>query len=233
MKPPTKPQKRTAGRRPKTAKHEADTRAVILDAARSIFARRGLDGASVREVARTAGVNNAMIYYHFKDKGELYRAVLADSFSAFDAVWENELFGAPASARAKIQKYVEEFIKFQHANEELRRIMSMEFAACSDNCKWLADNFFTHSYEKLAKIMKAGMRTGELKKFDPAHAVPVLVGMIIHSFIMRPIAEHIIGKKFDLSVARFGRFVIKMFFDGLSLEASAGTVPGPNRRSSR
>ena len=229
MKPLTKPHKRTAGRRPKTARQESDTRAVILAAARSIFARRGLDGASVREVAQAAGVNNAMIYYHFKDKGELYRAVLADSFSAFDAVWENELFVSSASARAKIQKYVEEFIRFQHSNEELRRIMSMEFAACSDNCKWLADNFFTHSYEKLAKIMKEGMKTGELKKFDPAHAVPALVGMVIHSFIMRPIAEHIIGKKFDLSVARFGKFIIKMFFDGLCLERTTATIPAPNR----
>jgi AcrR family transcriptional regulator len=162
-------------------------------------------------------VNNAMIYYHFTDKDELYRAVLADSFSTFDGVWEHEIFRSSASAREKIRKYVEEFIRFQHSNEELRRIMSMEFAACGENCKWLADNFFTHSYEKLAKIMRAGMRSGELKKFDPAKAIPSLVGMIIHSFIMKPIAEYISGRKLDLSAARYGKFVATMFFDGLCL----------------
>jgi AcrR family transcriptional regulator len=200
--------KAVIGRRPKPARPDLATRAAILAAARNVFARCGFEGASTREVAEVARVNNAMIYYHFKDKGELYRAVLADSFNAFDSVWEHEIFSSPATARAKIQRYVEEFIHFQHSNEELRRIMSMEFAACSENCKWLADNFFTHAYDKLANI---------LKKFDPAQAVPSLVGMVIHSFIMRPIAEYITGKKMNLTAQRFGKFVTDMFFDGLSL----------------
>jgi len=211
---------RTAvGRRPKSTKPDQDSRAAILKAARSVFARRGFDGASTREVAEVAHVNNAMIYYHFKDKVELYRAVLADSFTAFDRIWEHEIFRSPATTRKKIQKYIEEFIRFQHGNEELRRIMSMEFAACSKNTKWLADNFFVHSYDKLAALLKEGMKRGELRKFDPAMAIPSLVGMIIHSFIMRPIAEHVTGTKLDLTTGRFGSFVTSLFFDGLCLDS--------------
>lgn len=220
------------GRRPKPVRPDLATRAAILSAARNVFARCGFEGASTREVAEVARVNNAMIYYHFKDKGELYRAVLADSFNAFDRIWEHEIFRSPATARAKIQRYLEEFIRFQHSNEELRRIMSMEFAACSENCKWLADNFFTHAYDKLANILKEGMKSGELKKFDPAQAVPSLVGMVIHSFIMRPIAEYITGKKPDLTAPRFGKFVTDMFFDGLSLGKGTRSCH-PARGSSR
>lgn len=224
--------KTVIGRRPKPVRPDLATRAAILSAARNVFARRGFEGASTREVAEVARVNNAMIYYHFKDKGELYRAVLADSFNAFDSVWEHDIFSSPATARAKIQRYLEEFIRFQHSNEELRRIMSMEFAACSENCKWLADNFFTHAYDKLANILKEGMKNGELKKFDPAQAIPSLVGMVIHSFIMRPIAGYITGKKPDLTARRFGKFVTEMFFDGLSLGKGAGSRH-PARGSSR
>jgi AcrR family transcriptional regulator len=183
-----------------------------------VFARRGFEGASTREVAETARVNNAMIYYHFKDKVELYRAVLADSFTAFDRIWEHEIFRSSATTRKKVQKYIEEFIRFQHANEEFRRIMSMEFAACSDNYRWLADHYFVDSYAKLAKLLKDGMRSGELRKIEPSMAIPSLVGMIIHSFIMRPIAEHVTGRKLDLTAARFGRFVTTLFFDGLGHE---------------
>ncbi len=215
MRQPAQSHGRTAGRRPKSSAAEAGTREAILASARSVFARRGLDGASIREVARTARVNAAMIYYHFADKGELYRAVLADSFSAFDGIWDHPLFQSSASARNKIQKFAEEFIRFQQSNEELRRIMSMEFAACSKNCKWLADSYFTRSYERLSQILRQGMKAGELRKIDPAHAVPSLVGMIIHSFIMRPMAEYIIGNKLDLSIARFGKFVTETFFDGI------------------
>jgi TetR/AcrR family transcriptional regulator len=215
--------KTAVGRRPKPIKPDQDSRAAILKAARSVFARRGFEGASTREVAEVARVNNAMIYYYFKDKVELYRAVLADSFTEFDRIWEHEMFRSQATTRAKIQKYIEEFIRFQHGNEELRRIMSMEFAGCTKNTKWLADNYFVHSYEKLVTLLKEGMKRGELKKIDPAMAIPSLVGMIIHSFIMRPIAEHVTGKKLDLTAGRFGKFVTAMFFEGLCCDE--GTRP--------
>jgi AcrR family transcriptional regulator len=94
-----------AGRRPKAARQDMGTRMAILKAARAVFARRGFEGASTREVAEAAGVNNAMIYYHFKDKQDLYRSVLADSFAAFDRVWEHRIFRSDASVRAKIQIY--------------------------------------------------------------------------------------------------------------------------------
>ena len=218
--------KTAVGRRPKSTKPDQDSRAAILKAARSVFAHKGFEGASTREVAEVARVNNAMIYYHFKDKDELYRAVLADSFNAFERIWEHEIFRSPATTREKIKKYIEEFIRFQHGNEELRKIISMEFAACTKNYKWLADNYFVHSYEKLATLLKEGMKRGELRKIDPSMAIPSLVGMIIHSFIMRPIAEHVTGRKLDLTAGRFGSFVACMFFDGLCLDSDKKKISG-------
>ena len=214
------PKKRTqvAGRRPKSTKPNANTRAAILKAARYVFARRGVDGTSVREVAEAAKVNNAMIYYHFKDKIGLYRAVLGDSFDALDRIWEHEIFQRKASARKKIQKDIEEFIRFEHSNDELRRIMSMEFATSGKNCKWLADNYFQHHYEKLVSILQHGVRSKELKKFDPAIVIASLIGLIVQNFISRPIAEYVTGEKMDLSIARFGKFVSTVFFDGLALK---------------
>jgi hypothetical protein len=42
--------------------------------------------------------------------------------------------------------------------------------------------------------------------------------MINQSFILRPITEHIVGKKLDLAVRRFGGFVTRLFFEGLQGE---------------
>jgi len=226
-----KPARSAAGRRPKSAKPDQDSRAAILKAARTVFAHRGFEGASIREVAEVARVNNAMIYYHFKDKLELYRAVLGDSFTAFDHIWEHKIFNSSATSRAKIKKYIEEFIRFQQGNEELRRIMSMEFAGCTENMKWLADNYFVHSYGKLVSLVKEGMKRGELRKIDPAMAIPSLIGMIIHSFIMRPIAEHVTGKKLDLTAERFGSFVTSMFFDGLCIDIDSKKITGTRGHS--
>jgi len=213
----TQKQVRAVGRRPKSVKTDADTRADILSAARRVFSRRGVDGTSVREVAAAAKVNNAMIYYYFKDKVDLYRAVLGDSFAALDRVWEHPIFHSDASARKKIQKYIEEFILFEQSNEELRRIMSIELASCKENCKWLADNYFKQHYEKLVSIFQQGIKSGELRKFDHRIVIASLLGVIVHNFISKPIAEYITRGKMDLSVKRFGSFVTTVFFDGLAL----------------
>ena len=52
------------------------TRERILEAAEVMFARHGLNGTRIREIAETAEVNNATIYSYFPSKTELHEAVL-------------------------------------------------------------------------------------------------------------------------------------------------------------
>ena len=59
-----------------------DCRSQIVAAATPLFARKGLNGVNVREVARSAGVNVSMISYYFGGKGGLYAAVLEDQFAS-------------------------------------------------------------------------------------------------------------------------------------------------------
>ena len=219
MKRSSKGHKRMAGRRPKTGRTEGDTRGAILAAARCVFARNGVDGTSVREVAEAASVNNAMIYYHFKDKDDLYRSVLADSYSALIDIWNDEIFKSSVHVREKIQRYAESFIRFQQANNDLRRLMAMEFASSGGNIAWICEKYFADNYSRLAGIFKEGMRRGELKKFDPSLAAASLIGVIIHNFILQPVAEHINGKGVNLSPKRFGAFVTELFFNGLASRA--------------
>ncbi len=49
----------------------------ILDAAEDLFATRGYNAATIKEIGHRAGVNPALLYYYFADKAALYQAVLA------------------------------------------------------------------------------------------------------------------------------------------------------------
>jgi TetR/AcrR family transcriptional regulator len=207
------------GRRPKTLPGKMDTRATILAAARKVFAGQGLDGTSVREVAQAAKVNNAMIYYYFKDKDDLYRSVLVDSFEAMAKIWNDSIFQSAAPVREKIQRFIEGYIRFHQGNDDLRRIMAMEFAGSGGNITWVCENFFADNFAKLTKLIRQGMRTGELRTIDPSTAAASLIGVIIHNFIMQPIAEHVHGKRKNLSPGKFGKFVTCLFFDGLGQPA--------------
>ena len=61
------------------------TRELLFKAGAEQFARFGLDGVGVDEIARAAGVNKAMLYYHFKNKLELYREIVRDMLRAVSA----------------------------------------------------------------------------------------------------------------------------------------------------
>ena len=60
------------GRRP----GNQDTREAILEAARSAFSERGFDGASIRAIATSAGVDPALVHHYFGSKDQLFLATL-------------------------------------------------------------------------------------------------------------------------------------------------------------
>ncbi len=81
--PPAKPARR--GRPPKT-RAVGDTRDSILDAAEDLFSKHGFYGVTIREVAREAGVDTALVHYYFGAKRDLFDAV----FIRRAEVWNNE-----------------------------------------------------------------------------------------------------------------------------------------------
>lgn len=61
-------------------------RALMLDAARSVFERLGIEGASIREIAKQAGYTPGAIYSYFENKEAIYGALLAESLERLNAV---------------------------------------------------------------------------------------------------------------------------------------------------
>jgi AcrR family transcriptional regulator len=64
----------------------SDTRrALVLDAARSVFAEKGLEGAGIREIARRAGYTPGALYSYFDSKEAIYAALLSESLDRLHA----------------------------------------------------------------------------------------------------------------------------------------------------
>ena len=58
----------------------------MLDAARAVFEKLGIEGASIREIAKQAGYTPGAIYSYFDNKETLYGALLAESLERLNAV---------------------------------------------------------------------------------------------------------------------------------------------------
>src|SRR5881227_3691724 len=102
------------------------TRGTILDAALGEFAAKGLAGARTDAIARTAGVNKALLYYYFTDKDALYGAVLDRVFAGL-AERVSAALNTDLPPREKYLAYVAAHFDYIAGNPILPRIVQREW----------------------------------------------------------------------------------------------------------
>src|SRR5256885_1531113 len=87
-----------------------DTREKLVSSATRLFAQRGFDGVSVKELADVAGVNVSLVSYHFGGKENLYRACL-EKFGMERLAVAQRVLQPPRSLdelRFRLQMFIEE-----------------------------------------------------------------------------------------------------------------------------
>ena len=98
-----------------------ERRALIVAAARRVFSRHGYDGAKTLQIAREAGVSEALVYRHFPSKEALYRAVWRQVFAEQDERWREQGIRDDSStglARA-IHRFIADCVEAAHKPDRL------------------------------------------------------------------------------------------------------------------
>jgi AcrR family transcriptional regulator len=103
------------------------TRSCLMDAAAKVFARRGLEDASIDEVADEAGYTKGAFYSNFKSKEELFLAMLDEKFSA-EIERLDEALGGGDDPREEARQAAAGFASFVFADPEWPRLY-FQFAA--------------------------------------------------------------------------------------------------------
>ncbi|HXR39440.1 MAG TPA: helix-turn-helix domain-containing protein [Terracidiphilus sp.] len=102
-------------------------RGEIIDAARSVFARRGFSGGIMEEIAQEAGVAKGTIYLYFRSKTEIYKAVLEHDMKTLKQDTLDRI-DAARSLREKIEAFTLVRLENSEARKEFFRIMDSEQA---------------------------------------------------------------------------------------------------------
>ncbi|WP_131193879.1 TetR family transcriptional regulator C-terminal domain-containing protein [Lichenihabitans psoromatis] len=89
----------------KKSSGRAETEALLLAAAESVFAEQGFGGATTAAIAKRAGLPKSNLHYYFPTKEALYRAVLANVLEAWLAAAAS--FDRAASAEQALTAYIE------------------------------------------------------------------------------------------------------------------------------
>jgi len=172
-----------------------ESRAAILKAAVAEFAREGIAGARTDAIARSAGVNKALLYYYFKDKEALYQAVLDDVFSGVRAAIHHAL-SQKLSPRERLTAYVHAHFDYIASNSLYPRIVQGEFLRAGRDASRLqriAKNYFRPIFSELSALLKEGAESGDFRLVNPMHFIPSMVSVIVFYFASAPVMKVMTG----------------------------------------
>lgn len=98
-----------------------DTKQAILEAGFQVFADQGFAGTSISHIAKAADVNPSLIYHHFDNKLDLWRAVKAHIVQRFQPRYLNP--SKVDTLQELITEYVDSRFEFYHQNTNVLRIL--------------------------------------------------------------------------------------------------------------
>lgn len=187
----------------------SDMRQRILDEATRLFVAQSYHGISMREIAEAVGVSKAGLYYHFRDKEELFLAILT---TCLDRLEQGIAQMAPTEpgARAAIAAILRAIFAQPPEQRAVMRLASNELAHLAPEARVLfGQRYYQQFINRITLALQEGMQRGELKQLEPHAATWILLGMAYPFFSP---AEPREPAALDAIIA----MILTIFFDGVA-----------------
>jgi len=163
-----------------------ERQASIIAAAASLFAQKGFNGTTTREIAKTAGISEALLFKYFPTKRALYAAIIAAK-SQLSQLLASVEEAAEKRDDVRVFTLIAGFRIHRGADPSLLRLLL--FSALEGH--ELSDMFFRNRhrvfYEFLAGYIAKRTREGVFRKVDPLLAAQSFIGMIVYHRLLHEI----------------------------------------------
>jgi len=206
----------TPRRRTKSLRSSGQERqASIITAAASLFAAKGFQGTTTREIAKTAGISEALVFKHFPTKRALYAAILAEKASFSELL---------ATVEESARKWDDMRVFTMIAGYRIRRatdptmLRLLLFSALEGH--EISDMFFQNQhrifYDYLAGYIERRISEGAFRNLDPLLAARAFIGMVVHHRLLHEIFGVPAHRSPEDTVATY----VTLFLEGLRAQPS-------------
>jgi TetR/AcrR family transcriptional regulator len=153
------------------ARPRSDIQPRIVEAARVRFLAEGVDGASLREIARDAGTNIGMIVYYFPTKNDLFLAVIETAYAGIVGDMQ-KILTPEGPARERLRGA---FVRLGSASDleiDVIQLMAREALSSSTRFRRIVTRLMRGHIPLVIATISDGIRNGE---FDPTIPAPIIL----------------------------------------------------------
>lgn len=152
---------------------------IVLDAAAKVFAKKGFDGAQIKEIAQEANFSASLLHYHFSDKEDLWKkAVSKLGQELLNKLVKIESYFRDLEGVPLLKAYNRQFIYFSAKHPEFFKIAFHEIGDGSHRAEWILDVILAPVQKQLSENIFEDPSQSELSfpGYSSAYAFSLLVG---------------------------------------------------------
>ncbi len=156
-----------------------DVRAQLLEAATKLFAAKGFDGTSLKDIADVVGIRKPSLLYHFPSKNDLRLAVLDGLLERWNDILPKLLMAA-AGGEDRFETIVRETVTFFNDDPDRARLLMREILDRPEDMRTRLEEHVAPWVNVVADYIRKGQRSGELHhNVDPEAYILQVVNLIV------------------------------------------------------
>lgn len=173
-------------------KKNTSTENEILEAAKRIFQKKGMDGARMQEIADEANINKALLHYYFRSKQLLFEAVFKNAFLMLSPQLNN-ILNEDSTLFEKIQKFSKNYITFIIAHPYIPNFIIQELNKNPEFIKKIMIEKYLPSIEKFKIQVLENINNGTIKSINPSQLFIHLISLNALPFLAAPLLKGILN----------------------------------------
>jgi AcrR family transcriptional regulator len=185
----------------------------IVKVATALFVKKGFKGTTTREIARMAGISEAVIFRHFSKKEVLYKAIIDSKCN--DSQGEYRLMNAIKEKKGKdvFLAVAVHLITEHQSDPSLMRLLTYSALENQSLSKMFIKSKGFEVLGFLEERIKELVKAGEVRKLDPKVAARAFLGMVLHYTLSQEIFG--LKKHFDWPCEYIAKNFVEIFFEGI------------------
>ncbi len=175
-----------------------NTEQKIIASARMVFHQKGLKGARMQDIAKEAGINQALLHYYFRTKDKLFHQVFEEDLFRFMSPLATIMSKTGIDLETRISQIVEYYVEGLTESPNLPLFIVQELTSNPDRLVSIMQKIKQDNLSGNRQVMQnfiyqieEGIREGKYKKIDPVQFIVSLIGMCVYPFIARPLLKEV------------------------------------------